>query len=139
MYLNDKIVSTVTDIPTSDTLIRSAFESKAIMESSDCTNPINPMSIEDTVVPTTFRSYGFVSRTDGNTDAFQDFTQPCPYTGHTLYAWNNMGAFKYNIENECIFTLPLPLFSFASLNPYGIPPGNKIKLTFFVNPYFTLT
>ena len=51
MYLNDKIMSTVTEISTSDTLIRSAFESKSIMKSTDCANSINPMSIQDTILP----------------------------------------------------------------------------------------
>ena len=45
MFINGKIVSSVTEIPSADTLIRSAFESKAIMESNDSTNAINPMSM----------------------------------------------------------------------------------------------
>lgn len=142
MYLNDKMASTVTDIPVSDTLIRSAFESKSIMESIDSTNPINPMSIEDTVVPVLdvanneYQTYGFSNKAAVSNDTLQNFTKICPYTGRNLYAWNNMGAFKYNIENECTFTLPLPLFSFAGLNPQGIPPGNKVKIQLFVNPYY---
>ena len=135
MYINGKIVSTITDIPSTDCLIRSAFESKQIMDSSDSTNPIIPMSLEDTIIPSTYQSYGFSSRTAGVTDALQDFTQPCPYTGHNLYAWNNMGAYKYCKENIVTFNIPLPLFMFPGFNREGIPPGNKVKISLYASPY----
>ena len=68
----------------------------------------------------------------------QDFTIKCPYSGRNLYAWENMGAFKYYKENICTCTLPFPLFSFAGLNQEGLPPGNKVKISLYVSPnYFT--
>lgn len=130
MYINSKIVSTVTEIPSADCLIRSIFESKDIMQSIDNTNPINPQGVEDTIIRagTTYETYGAAGA--------QDFTQPCPYSGRNKYAWDNMGPFKYYKENEIIFTIPLPLFSFAGLNTEGLPPGNKIKLSLYASPHY---
>ena len=130
MYINDKIVSTVTEIPSADTLIRSTFETREIMSSIDSTNPINPQGVEDTMIKggVNYKKYVAVG--------VQDFTQPCPYSGRNKYAWDNMGPFKYYKENVCTFTLPFPLFSFAGLNTEGLPPGNKIKLSLYSSPYF---
>lgn len=129
MYLNDKIVSTVTEIPSADTLIRSIFESKDIMDSIDSTNPIKVQGLEDQILNSTDNeTYGAAGA--------QDFTKPVPYSGRNLYAWNNMGAFKYYKENVCTFTLPFPLFSFAGLNPEGLPPGNKVKISLYASPYY---
>jgi hypothetical protein len=128
MYINGKIVSAVTEISSGDTLIRSCFESKEIMNSIDSTNPIYPQSIEDTIINDTPETYGLAGA--------QDFTKSCPYSGRNLYAWNNMGAFKYYKENEMIFTPQLPLFSFGGLNPNGLPPGNKIKISLYASPYY---
>ena len=83
MYINDKIVSTVTEIPSADTLIRSTFETREIMSSIDSTNPINPQGVEDTMIKggVNYETYGAVG--------VQDFIQPCPYSGRNKYAWDN--------------------------------------------------
>ena len=98
------------------------------MNTVDSTNPIFPQGIEDAIVSTVAETYGAAGA--------QNFTQACPYSGHNLYAWNNMGPFKYYKENVCTFTLPFPLFTFAGLNPDGIPPGNKIKISLYASPYY---
>ena len=128
MTINDMVVSTISDIHSVNTLIRSVFDTPEIENTIDSTNPIKPLRIEDTIQPSAnFGTYG--------QDAAQNFTIACPYTGKSKYAWDNMGMFKYYIENTCNMSLPFPLFMTGS-NKEGLFPDNKIKMSFMVDPFY---
>ena len=129
MSINDKVISTVNDIQSVQTLYKSAFDTKTIYETIESTNPIRPLTIEDTIQP--IATYG----TYGMTTNAQDFTKLCPYSGKSKYAWDSMGFFKYAVENTCNMSLPFPLFM-SEQNTEGLPPDNRVKLSFMVDQYY---
>ena len=128
MTINDMVVSTISDIHSVNTLIRSVFDTLKIENTIDNTNQIKPLRIEDTIQPTAnFVTYG--------QNAAQKFTVACYYTGKSKYAWDNMGMFKYYVENTCNMSLPFPLFM-TGTNKDGLFPDNKVKMSFMVDPFY---
>ena len=62
MSINDKVISTINDIQSVQTLYKSAFDTKTIYETIESTNPIRPLTIEDTIQPiASYGTYGMTS------------------------------------------------------------------------------
>ena len=71
MSINDKVVSTVNDIQSVQTLYKSACDRITIYETIESTNPIRPLTIEDTIQPiATHGTYGLIVNA-------QEFTKIC--------------------------------------------------------------
>ena len=71
MSINDVVVSTISDVQSVNTLIRSVFDTPEIEGSIDSTNPVRPMRLEDAIQPSAnFGTYG--------QNAAQNFTIACP-------------------------------------------------------------
>ena len=122
LSVNDKTISNLNDIASTNTLIRSVFDSQIMENTINGTNPIYPQGIEDRII----KAAGNGQIIGG---AYDD--APIIYTGRSAYAWKNMGPFKYNIENTLNMSLPFPLFS--TYNADGIPTDTSVNFSFNVD------
>ena len=119
LSVNDKTISNLNDIASTNTRIRSVFDSQIMENTINGTNAIYPQGIEDRIIKQSPLGQNLAGIYD---DA------PKIYTGRSAYAWKCMGPFKYNIKNTLNMSLPFPLFS--TYNADGIPPDTSIKFSF---------
>jgi hypothetical protein len=134
LSVNDKTISNLSDLSSTNTLIRSVFDSTLTESSINSTNSIVPLSIEDSLVsqvPTTQTLYTGQAAYGVNANILPIDPTNIQYTGHSKYAYNRMGPFKYCVENVLNMNLPFPLFS--TYNKDGIPPDNKIRFSLMVD------
>ena len=99
--MNDKTISNLNDIASTNTLIRIIFDSHIMENTINGTNAIYPQGIEDRII----KQAGAGQNVAGLYD-----DAPIKYTGRSAYAWKCMGPFKYNIENTLNMSHPFPLF-----------------------------
>ena len=87
LSVNDKTISNLNDIASTNTLIRSVFDSQIMENTINGTNAIYPQGIEDHII----KPLSFIQNI---VNVYDD--APIKYTGRSAYAWKCMGPFKYN-------------------------------------------